>query len=241
MTSATLSSGDTAPRPVLILGMHRSGTSCLAGMMEEAGLFLGDVNTSAPFNRKGNREFRPAMELHDRVLADAGGAWDRPPANPVQWSRLRLEELESLVATYPADRVWGLKDPRLLLLMEGWRTITSPRCVATFRHPAAVVNSLLARAEAWGRPMRSSKALDLWLAYNERLLCEHDRAPFPVIRYDQSESDYRDKVLMVARELGLAPSADPVFRQSDLTHFDGSGVPPDRVRSVWERLNDIAI
>jgi len=29
--------------PILILGMHRSGTSCLAGCLEEAGLYLGDV------------------------------------------------------------------------------------------------------------------------------------------------------------------------------------------------------
>jgi len=44
--------------PILILGMHRSGTSCLAGCLEEAGLYLGDVNLKAGFNKKGNRENR---------------------------------------------------------------------------------------------------------------------------------------------------------------------------------------
>lgn len=43
---------------VLILGMHRSGTSCLAGSLQEAGLYLGEVNTAAPHNAKGNRESR---------------------------------------------------------------------------------------------------------------------------------------------------------------------------------------
>ena len=43
-------------QPIVILGMHRSGTSCLAGCLEELGLHLGTVITSAPHNKKGNRE-----------------------------------------------------------------------------------------------------------------------------------------------------------------------------------------
>ena len=43
-------------RVVCVLGMHRSGTSCLAGSLEQQGLFLGETNTRGPFNLRGNRE-----------------------------------------------------------------------------------------------------------------------------------------------------------------------------------------
>ena len=52
---------NTATPVVLVLGMHRSGTSCLAGSLQQAGLELGDVFTSNPFNKKGNREHRDVM------------------------------------------------------------------------------------------------------------------------------------------------------------------------------------
>ncbi len=31
---------------IAVLGMHRSGTSCLTGLLEQAGVFLGPVITS---------------------------------------------------------------------------------------------------------------------------------------------------------------------------------------------------
>ena len=47
-----LGSGTHEQRTVMILGMHRSGTSMLAGSLQEAGLALGDVLTEAPYNPK---------------------------------------------------------------------------------------------------------------------------------------------------------------------------------------------
>jgi hypothetical protein len=41
--------------PIIILGMHRSGTSLVAGCLEAAGLYLGPVNNYAPFNKKGKQ------------------------------------------------------------------------------------------------------------------------------------------------------------------------------------------
>ena len=59
---------------VVVLGMHRSGTSCLAGSLEQQGLFLGEVNTSAPWNRRGNRERFDVMNLQGDILEASGGS-----------------------------------------------------------------------------------------------------------------------------------------------------------------------
>ena len=58
--------------------MHRSGTSCLTGSLEAAGLYLGNIQTWNPFNLKGNRENQEIVDLHDLILADNGGSWDSP-------------------------------------------------------------------------------------------------------------------------------------------------------------------
>ena len=57
-----------------VLGMHRSGTSCLTGTLEEAGVFLGEVVVQAKFNARGNRENRRIMDLHNAVLAAKGSS-----------------------------------------------------------------------------------------------------------------------------------------------------------------------
>ena len=56
-------------RVIAILGMHRSGTSCLTGSLQEAGLELGEHHTWNPYNRKGNRENQDFVDLHDAILA----------------------------------------------------------------------------------------------------------------------------------------------------------------------------
>jgi len=67
---------------IAVLGMHRSGTSCLTGLLEDAGVPLGDVQKENPHNPLGNQENLRIMHLHDAVLAANGGSWDAPPAEP---------------------------------------------------------------------------------------------------------------------------------------------------------------
>ena len=86
-----------APSPILILGMHRSGTSCLAGSLQQRGLFLGEVYEARPHNRKGNRENQRIMDLNNAVLATSDGAWDRPPAR-LSWERAAAIERDAIVA-----------------------------------------------------------------------------------------------------------------------------------------------
>src|SRR6266540_944941 len=65
---------------VAVLGMHRSGTSAVAGTLEEHGVELGPVSKRNRFNPRGNREIRELNRLHDRILDRSGGSWWDPPA-----------------------------------------------------------------------------------------------------------------------------------------------------------------
>ena len=64
---------------ILILGMHRSGTSCLAGSLQKRGVFLGQVHEVNPHNRKGNRENQRLVDLNTKILQYNHADWDRPP------------------------------------------------------------------------------------------------------------------------------------------------------------------
>jgi hypothetical protein len=217
--------------------MHRSGTSCLTGCLEQAGLFLGIVNREAPFNKKGNNESLAVMNFNDRVLARVGATWDRPPNVTVALTPAEETQLRALVGTYPAGVVWGLKDPRLLLLFDAWDREVRPRLVGTIRHPAEVVASLIRRARIVGRPMGESEAYGLWQNYNERLLTIHRVRPFPLVRFDQDPDTYQNAVSSIARTLGLPGNAKLSFFESGMrTRLNDDASMPDSLKALWTAL-----
>ena len=84
---------------IIVLGMHRSGTSALTGTLEKAGLQLGSVIEEAPDNLKGSRESRSIMLLHEDILERNGGSWDNPTPNP-HWSPVHRAFRDTIIETY---------------------------------------------------------------------------------------------------------------------------------------------
>jgi len=224
-------------RPVLILGMHRSGTSCLAGCLEEAGLHLGRVNRKAIHNARGNNEPPAVNRLHDAVLAAAGGRWDAPPPLPVAWPEAEGRALDTILAGYPADRRWGVKDPRLTLLHEAWRARRDLAVAASIRHPLEVAASLARR-----NGMDTGAALALWAAYNRRLLALAGEAEVVVVDFSVDAAAYTAAVAAAARRLALAPPAAFAFLTEALRHHHLAAEPaPASVAGLWAELRALAV
>jgi len=199
--------------PICILGMHRSGTSCLAGALEAGGLFLGDVVQQAPHNRRGNREHLDIRALNDAVLTHNGASWDRP--GPIAtWPDRLAEQRDELIEVLgnKGQRRWGFKDPRTVLTLDFWRQGARFDLVGTFRHPLSVAASLASRG---GVPMGSG--LKLWHAYNSVIVREWDRRPFPIIRFDQAPDAYAKGLGALLSQLGFMP-AGTAFFTSELVH-----------------------
>src|SRR5580658_3683547 len=71
----------STPRGVVVLGMHRSGTSAAAGLVNVLGLATcapGDM-VRGPWNPSGHFESRSLMHLNDALLAQMGLRWWYPP------------------------------------------------------------------------------------------------------------------------------------------------------------------
>ncbi len=168
-----------------IAGMHRSGTSLVAGLVRAAGLPMGEelVGASAT-NPHGHHEDRAFVALHDAALAACGTGWtlDRAPEQ-LGWSEGVEAQARALVTARAAHGAWGWKDPRTTLFLAEWkRVVPALRVVIVFREAATVVASLRRRRDpplvhrfhgAWplrrlGLPMtRDAQSFRMWRRYNE--------------------------------------------------------------------------
>jgi hypothetical protein len=72
-------------KAILVLGMHRSGTSCLARMLAAGGLASAGDAVRNWDNARGHFEMLDAVRLNEAVLAYSGGHWLSPPAE-VRWT-----------------------------------------------------------------------------------------------------------------------------------------------------------
>jgi hypothetical protein len=225
---------EALPEVVCIVGMHRSGTSCLAGCLEEAGLELGDVVTEAPHNLKGNRESLTIRGLHEELLQESGGSWDRPPVR-VRWQARHRAQRDEIIASHRGRPIWGFKDPRTLLTIDGWlEALPGMRLVGSYRHPLAVGRSL-ARRDG----MSLDEGVRLWTHYNRILLDLHLQRGCALIRFDLPAADYLAGVTRLARSYRLeVPAAGLRFFDEALRRQGAEPaqpLPPETV-ALWARL-----
>ena len=208
---------DQAPSPIIITGMHRSGTSCLTGSLQQRGLHLGEVYEWSKYNLKGNRENKSIMALNDSVLSISGGSWDHQP-DALKWTEEETKKRDELIVAFSTESsTWGFKDPRALLTLPFWREgLDHIQLVASLRHPLLVAQSLHKRAVAlgYGDKMTVSCGLDLWAVYNQQLLAYVKEEPFPIISFDQTLPEYLLCIDTICKKLGLVDVS-----QSDEDNF----------------------
>ena len=242
LTGRSPESAAGGARVLTVLGMHRSGTSSLVGSLEAAGLPLGDVQTrEARTNQKGHREPNELIALHEDVLITSGGAWHLPPAQ-VRWTDTQRKRRDQFIASREGLPLWGWKEPRTLLVLDGWfEVLPDLELVATFRHPVVVARSLKRRHGSESIDMW----LDLWLDYNRPLLGLVESRGLPIIDFDLPADAYGARLRSMVDGLSLpTPSASEAF-------FDGSlrtsqkqapegGELPDAVQETYDRLVAIA-
>lgn len=217
--------------------MHRSGTSCLAGCLQRSGLFMGHVSRSGRYNAKGNHELKSIHQLHDQILAMNKGSWHNPPEQ-IHVHPYHQRALESIANELSKQhRKCGVKDPRLLLLLDIWFEIIkrTPVLVGTFRHPQAVAMSLQMRD---GIPKED--ALHLWKNYNSRLVEQHQKHQFPIIEYDLSDrSRYLHSINGIVKTLDLRykPFRLRCFVSKKLEHYSPNELTvPPQCRETYDYL-----
>lgn len=149
---------------VLVLGMHRSGTSSVAGLLARLGVYAGETEDLliGPDNPKGHYELARLHGACLRRLEAAGGDWKQPPARtPGAAVDAFRRDVAEVLRTLEPRRPWLIKEPRLCLLArELLPLLTRPVFVHVVRDPHAVADSLAAR-----NGLSRDHALALWRQY----------------------------------------------------------------------------
>ena len=174
MNSRQDSSVTSRNTAVIVLGMHRSGTSALAGLLHELGLEMGSslMSGRADENEKGFWEHEKIVSIHDRLLAHFGSSWSDTGPLPQDWhlrdfSRECQDEICGVLeGDFGSQALWALKDPRMCRLMPLWMPLferfdSEPLFLCIVRNPLEVAASLQRRDY-----MNTDHALLLWLQHN---------------------------------------------------------------------------
>jgi outer membrane murein-binding lipoprotein Lpp len=157
---------------LIITGMHRSGTSLTASLLQSAGLDVGQrLLMENESNPKGHYEDLDFVNFHEDVL-DAQGlntaGWTLDRSIPI--SELLKPRVASLLAQNADKPLWGWKDPRTVLFLDFWRqTIPDAKFLFVHRQPWEVMDSLFRR----GNPTfikNPNFALEVWQHYNQLIL-----------------------------------------------------------------------
>ena len=219
---------------LLVLGMHRSGTSALTRGLVVFGASLGEELLPAlPCNPRGFFEDRDIYASNRSLLNALGLTWASPEAiEPGRLLELAAgepgEAAGRLLRGKAAARLLpAFKDPRLSRLMPFWRPVLAsagfaPRCLLALRHPDAVAQSL-AKRDA----MHPELAHALWLRYTLDALDGSAGLPRVLVSYERLLAAPGRELARVGHALGLTVDAAALaefshdFLDAGLRHHGG--------------------
>lgn len=151
---------------IIVLGMHRSGTSAAMYALNQLGVSVGPTDSlmpPSPHNPGGYWEQWPIVKAHEHLLNRWGLRWDSDGDLPRDWlSREATREAQHTLAqfirrAFEGRSLWGFKDPRTCRLLPLWQPIfaaqhITPHYLLMTRDPDAVVRSLQRVDAGTGRP-----------------------------------------------------------------------------------------
>lgn len=168
--------------PIIIIGMHRSGTSMIARMLEKLGLFVGH-------RKDQNHEARFFLDINNWLLNQSGGSWDNPSSvdyllKHSDASELCKQYIQFLTSSWHLhsylgwrqylryrditriDFLWGWKDPRNTFTLPLWLALfPEAKVIHLHRHGVDVARSLQMRLNKhWQRYRKPN-----WNKYSLRL------------------------------------------------------------------------
>jgi hypothetical protein len=205
--------------PVIVLGMHRSGTSAIARLVQQLGVDVGtNLLAATDGNIYGHFEEAAFIVFHDALIARLYPRrapfceWLPLAESEITYTEAERAEAKSLWETHQATGGSGWKDPRTSLFLDLWMDILpEARVIVCLRHPYQVHRSLLRRGEPFLH-VDYSAAITGWNIYNQRILQVISRLPKERVAVVDVETGFpkpRELADGLARflELPLSPNA----------------------------------
>ncbi|MDH0289124.1 hypothetical protein N7414_08355 [Pseudomonas sp. GD04087] len=225
-------------RAIVVLGMHRSGTSAIARGLTTLGVELGDnlMPAAQSNNERGFWEDQEIVDINTDVLEELGHTWHslKPLSAEglasFEGSALQKRALDYLREFFGQAPLFGLKDPRISLLLPFWLRVfelagIEPAFILSLRHPLSVASSLHKRDG-----FSEAKGLYLWLDYMLQGLLHSRGQQAAVLSYDRLMSAPAEQIRRLATQLNL-----PAPAQSELSEYIEKFLSADLQHSRFSR------
>lgn len=161
-------------KTVVVLGMHRSGTSMIAGVLSKLGVNMGkNLLGKGLTNPLGHFEDQDFINLNVEILEAAGGSWDSPPARETILKQKDKFQNKIIDLVNNKPEIWGWKEPRTSLTIELYLPyLINPYFIVSYRNSQTVAESLKKRNQ-----IRIERGLELKEIYEKRIKVFFDRFP----------------------------------------------------------------
>lgn len=220
--------------------MHRSGTSCLTGSLQQCGLQLGEHSTWNLHNLKGNRENQVVVDFHESVLEANNGSWHTPPKKII-WQKKHRDTALNILKEHANFPLWGFKDPRFLLMLDQWESLGAKiEYIGIFRHPHSVAMSINKRGSGI---VSFEKGMNAWFEYNKKLLAAYEKKPFPILCFDDQEIIFQKKMHDVINKMGLqVPAHEEPFYSDSLKNNASNEHSrlPWKIGRLYKKLRNVS-
>jgi hypothetical protein len=180
--------------PVIVMGMHKSGTSLLAQMLHEGGTPMITSGVDPSYDLGSKHERRTAAKINLRILNAREGTRYLPALMPIwKWPLSEfptdlLEELEAEVGDSP----WGFKDPRTTITYPVWaKQFPKGARFSIYRSHREFLRRCFKRSGPRAKRLwRARREINAWYAYNHCLLRnyaldEAEKRPHVVLQYEE--------------------------------------------------------
>lgn len=177
---------------LLVLGMHRAGTSITTRLVNLMGAYFAPAGMELPANKanpKGFWERKDVMRANDALLAWQHCRWDKPDL----WLDRKCDDIppelqqqmRGIVDSLNEHKPWVVKDPRLCITLPCWLPLLdNPIAIIASRHPWESARSLEFRN---GLPLETGMAL--W-EYHAIGIIRHARnLPHVFVRHEEAIAD----------------------------------------------------
>lgn len=233
---------------LLVLGMHRSGTSALTRVLNIMGARLpAETMGAGVSNPTGHWEPSRLTAYHDRFLAEFGSVWhDWRPLKITQMLMSRRHQVKTDILNlvqqeYGNAKFFVIKDPRISrfaplfidALTDGGIEVVP---IIVFRNPLEVSASLMQRQADWPETYGITNATLLWLTHclaAEKATRSMKRA---FISYTSLMENWEDAVASISNNAGIAFPVSPSEARPIVEHF----LTPS-LRHHENQPNDVAL
>ena len=140
--------------PVIIIGMHRTGTTMITKLLEEYGIYFGSL-------KEHHNEAIFFLKINEKILEICNSSWNNPykfdsfaikkETEILKYMKHRLKGQKSnklYWQNYDENKslIWGWKDPRNTITLRFWKNIyPDAKVIHIYRNPMDVAVSLMNR------------------------------------------------------------------------------------------------